>query len=48
MQMISEVGAEQNSTTVIMMPSEFVTLAKAFGEQMTGQKQRMDPVRNGG
>src|SRR6516225_8695071 len=28
MQMISEVGAEQNSTTIIMMPSEFVTLAK--------------------
>lgn len=28
MQMISEVGAEQNTTTVIMMPSEFVTLAR--------------------
>ena len=27
MQMISEVGAEQNTTTIIMMPSEFVTLA---------------------
>jgi regulator of protease activity HflC (stomatin/prohibitin superfamily) len=32
MQMISEVGAEQNTTTIIMMPSEFVTLAKALGE----------------
>jgi regulator of protease activity HflC (stomatin/prohibitin superfamily) len=31
MQMISEVGAEQNSTTIIMMPSEFVTLAKGLG-----------------
>jgi len=34
MQMITEVGAEQNTTTIIMMPSEFVTLAdkmaKAF------------------
>src|SRR5262245_10242899 len=30
MQMISEVGAEQNSTTIIMMPSEFVTLAKGL------------------
>src|SRR4051794_30010832 len=29
MQMISEVGAEQNTTTIIMMPSEFVTLAQA-------------------
>jgi regulator of protease activity HflC (stomatin/prohibitin superfamily) len=28
MQMISEVGAEQNTRTIIMMPSEFVTLAK--------------------
>lgn len=33
MQMISEVGAEQNTTTIIMMPSEFVTMAKAFGVQ---------------
>ena len=27
MQMITEVGAEQNTTTIVMMPSEFVTLA---------------------
>jgi regulator of protease activity HflC (stomatin/prohibitin superfamily) len=32
MQMISEVGAEQNTTTIVMMPSEFVTMAKALGE----------------
>jgi regulator of protease activity HflC (stomatin/prohibitin superfamily) len=32
MQMISEVGAEQNSTTIIMMPSEFVTMARGLGE----------------
>lgn len=35
MQMISEVGAEQNSTTIIMMPSEFVTLAKGLNETLT-------------
>jgi regulator of protease activity HflC (stomatin/prohibitin superfamily) len=35
MQMISEVGAEQNTTTVIMMPSEFVTLARGIGEAIT-------------
>lgn len=29
MQMITEVGAEQNTTTIIMMPSEFVTMAKS-------------------
>jgi len=28
MQMITEVGAEQNTTTIIMMPSEFVSLAE--------------------
>jgi regulator of protease activity HflC (stomatin/prohibitin superfamily) len=34
MQMISEVGAEQNTTTIVMMPSEFVTLAKAVGDYL--------------
>jgi regulator of protease activity HflC (stomatin/prohibitin superfamily) len=32
MQMISEVGAENNSTTVIMIPSDFVHLAKSLSE----------------
>jgi len=31
MQMLTEVGAEQNTMTIIMMPSEFVTMAKAIG-----------------
>lgn len=31
MQMITEVGAEQNTSTIIMMPSEFVTLAEDVG-----------------
>lgn len=30
MQMITEVGAEQNTMTVVMMPSEFVSMARAF------------------
>jgi regulator of protease activity HflC (stomatin/prohibitin superfamily) len=34
MQMISEVGAEQNSTTIIMMPSEFVTLAEGLRQHL--------------
>lgn len=33
MQMITEVGAEQNTTTIIMMPSEFVTLAESVAEK---------------
>lgn len=36
MQMISEVGAEQNSTTIIMMPSDFVTLADGLGKYFGG------------
>ena len=32
MQMITEVGAEQNTMTIIMMPSEFVNLARAMTE----------------
>src|SRR5438477_225635 len=36
MQMISEVGAEQNTTTIIMMPSEFVTLAQGLSRRFTG------------
>src|SRR6266404_1721446 len=32
MQMITEVGAEQNTMTIIMMPSEFVTMAGAISE----------------
>lgn len=33
MQMLAEVGAEQNSMTIIMMPSEFVEAARAIGEK---------------
>jgi regulator of protease activity HflC (stomatin/prohibitin superfamily) len=32
MQMISEVGAEQHSTAIIMMPSEFVSVARAVSD----------------
>lgn len=32
MQMITEVGAEQNTTTIIMMPTEFVSMARGIGQ----------------
>jgi len=32
MQMITEVGAEQNTMTIIMMPSEFVAMARAIAD----------------
>jgi regulator of protease activity HflC (stomatin/prohibitin superfamily) len=42
MQMISEVGAENNSTTVIMIPSDFVSLAHTFNDYLA-QQQRLKP-----
>jgi len=32
MQMVTEVGSENNSTTILMIPSDFVTAAKTFNE----------------
>ena len=37
MQMISEVGAENNSTTVIMIPSDFVSLAHSLRDFLAGK-----------
>jgi regulator of protease activity HflC (stomatin/prohibitin superfamily) len=34
MQMLSEIGAENNSTTVLMIPSDFVMLAKSLSEYL--------------
>ncbi len=39
MQMISEVGADNNSTTVLMIPSDFVSLAQNLNETLR-QRQR--------
>jgi regulator of protease activity HflC (stomatin/prohibitin superfamily) len=38
MQMISEVGAENNSTTVIMIPSDFVSLAHSLQEHLDARR----------
>jgi hypothetical protein len=32
MQMITEVGAEQNTMTIVMMPSEFVSMARGIAD----------------
>ena len=34
MQMITEVGAEQNTTTIILMPSEFMHMAEAIADKL--------------
>jgi len=38
MQMITEVGAEQNTMTIVMMPSEFVSAAGALSKLVTPAK----------
>jgi regulator of protease activity HflC (stomatin/prohibitin superfamily) len=40
MQMVTEVGAENNSTTVLMIPSDFVTLARSFSEYLSEHAPR--------
>ncbi len=49
MQMISEVGAEQNTTTIIMMPSEFVSMAKGIGDllKQTSNGVAREPIAKG-
>ncbi len=39
MQMLSEIGIDNNTTTVIMMPSEITTAAKSFTEMVQKQKK---------
>jgi len=34
MQMITEVGAEQNTTTIILIPSEFLNMAQAVADKL--------------
>lgn len=37
MQMLTEVGAEQNTMTIVMMPAEFVTLAGALAKSIAAK-----------
>jgi regulator of protease activity HflC (stomatin/prohibitin superfamily) len=46
MQMVTEVGAENNSTTVLMIPSDFVTLAKSFSQYLSEHAARKDDPRD--
>jgi regulator of protease activity HflC (stomatin/prohibitin superfamily) len=40
MQMVTEVGAENNSTTILMIPSDFVTLAKSLSQYLAEHAAR--------
>ena len=39
MQMLTEVGAEQNTMTIVMMPSEFVTMAGSIAKLAAPKSQ---------
>ena len=44
LQMLTEIGAENNTTTVVMMPSDLITLAKQWSESM--EKNIIDEQNN--
>ncbi len=46
MQMITEVGAEQNTMSIVMMPSEFVSMARGLGD-LTAALARKEDARDG-
>lgn len=39
MQMLSEIGIDNNTTTIVLIPSEFSQAAKAFAETVTPKKE---------
>ena len=40
MQMLSEIGIDNNTTTVILMPSDFTNAAKSFTEMVSKNKDK--------
>ena len=42
MQMLSEIGAENNTTTIVMMPSEFIHLAKSVSDSLALKTDQTD------
>ena len=44
LQMLTEIGAENNTTTLVMMPSDLITLAKQWNNTL--EKNREMPNNN--
>jgi regulator of protease activity HflC (stomatin/prohibitin superfamily) len=44
MQMITEVGAEQNTMTIVMMPSEFVSMARGIADLARSRETKAPPT----
>ncbi len=45
LQMLTEIGAENNTTTILMMPSDFISLAKQWSESFA-QQAKVDSLDN--
>jgi hypothetical protein len=43
MQMLTEIGAENNTTTLVMMPSEFINIARTIA-QSSPQSHTISPI----
>ncbi|MEM9539538.1 MAG: slipin family protein [Cyanobacteria bacterium P01_E01_bin.42] len=48
LQMLTEIGAENNTTTLVMMPSDLISLAKQWTEALERGKQAQSPVQVNG
>jgi regulator of protease activity HflC (stomatin/prohibitin superfamily) len=46
MQMVTEVGAENNSTTLLMIPSDFVTAAKSLNDYLRDRASNEPPPKS--
>src|SRR5882757_5434393 len=47
MQMLSEIGIDNNTTTVMLIPSDFTTAARSFTEMVNMQKVAPQPPKGG-
>ncbi|GAB4236739.1 MAG: slipin family protein [Elainellaceae cyanobacterium] len=48
LQMLTEIGAENNTTTILMMPSDFMLMAKNWAEALQrGEQVVTNPIANG-
>jgi regulator of protease activity HflC (stomatin/prohibitin superfamily) len=47
LQMLTEIGAENNTTTIVMMPSDMITLAKQWSESLQNGDKQNEQLQNG-
>jgi regulator of protease activity HflC (stomatin/prohibitin superfamily) len=47
LQMLTEIGAENNTTTIVMMPSDLITLAKQWSENLQNSNAQYEKPQNG-